>query len=155
MKKCSSCSKLKTYDNFYIRKNGSYRGQCKACLSDYYHRRYIALAHSSRKVLHQASLTWQREHPDVIRNRHLKRKYGITLTERNTLLEKQDHKCAICLEEENDRRLQIDHDHITGKIRGLLCSRCNVAIGLFLDNPDFLILAAAYLNTTHEARVKG
>lgn len=63
----------------------------------------------------------------------------------------QDGRCAICREEETAtargrvRSLAVDHDHETGAVRGLLCSRCNTALGLFRDNPALLLEAIAYL----------
>ena len=53
--------------------------------------------------------------------------------------------CAICLEEnDSDRKLAVDHDHVTGKIRGLLCNRCNTALGAF-DHDDLLQTVGEYL----------
>jgi len=63
-------------------------------------------------------------------------------------LEKQNGKCAICKAEKYDRlgrRFAIDHCHDTGKIRGLLCSQCNVALGMFKDSEEVLENAIKYL----------
>lgn len=59
------------------------------------------------------------------RNNYLLRKYGITEEQYEQILEAQAGKCAICLKKPRTRRLAVDHNHKTGKIRGLLCSRCN------------------------------
>jgi hypothetical protein len=61
------------------------------------------------------------------REYHLKRTYGITLEQYNELLERQGGKCPVCLRHESEfpRKLAVDHNHITGEIRGLLCSYCN------------------------------
>lgn len=61
------------------------------------------------------------------REYHLMRTYGITMEQYDELLEKQDHKCAICQKHENQfkRKLHVDHDHHTGEVRGLLCYHCN------------------------------
>lgn len=65
--------------------------------------------------------------------------------------EEQGGECAICDAEipavSEDRYLSacVDHDHKTGKVRGLLCWDCNVGLGKFLDNPDLLVSAAEYL----------
>ena len=79
------------------------------------------------------------------RNKLYLTRYGISLEQYNELLEKQDNKCAICLVSQSDlsRRLDVDHNHITGEIRGLLCSSCNVAIGkLNVDSGNELLYAA-------------
>ncbi len=67
--------------------------------------------------------------PDYTPSRvsHLRRRYGITPTQYNELLEKQDGRCAVCRKpaEEFNKRLAVDHNHKTGEIRGLLCTYCN------------------------------
>ena len=73
---------------------------------------------------------------------------NITLEEYENLLKIQDSKCKICQRNKNDLSvaLAVDHDHKTGKIRGLLCSSCNQGLGLFLDSPLLLKNAINYLN---------
>lgn len=78
--------------------------------------------------------------------------YGITDLEYRALLEKQHGKCAVCGNGETQmgnggkvRNLGVDHCHDTGKIRGLLCHNCNVAIGHAQDDPALLRRMAAYL----------
>lgn len=80
----------------------------------------------------------------------LKYKYGITSEEYTTLLTEQDNKCGICRcpggnGTKESPRLCIDHDHTTRQVRGLLCSTCNRAIGLFKDDPLVLRTAANYI----------
>lgn len=82
------------------------------------------------------------------RKAHLKAKYGITLEEYNEKLQKQNGKCAICQgTETHDKHgvLAVDHDHKTGKIRDLLCFKCNAALGGFNDNKIILQKAIKYL----------
>lgn len=96
---------------------------------------------------------------DPISLREMKRKvfikstYGITINDYNRMLEEQDFECKICgkkhQEEPAQHRLHIDHNHITGKVRGLLCKRCNTAIGAFDDNVPRLYNAIHYLLTTN------
>lgn len=73
------------------------------------------------------------------------RKYGITVADYEQMLEKQCGVCKICNQHRDAQRLAVDHCHKTGKVRGLLCSRCNKALGAFGDNPDRLASAIAYL----------
>jgi hypothetical protein len=82
----------------------------------------------------------------------IKRIYGITEKEYNEMLNNQNNVCSICLQSERRKahngnvcNLSIDHNHKTGKIRGLLCHDCNVAIGHFDDNSETLERAIKYL----------
>lgn len=88
------------------------------------------------------------------------RRYGLTPEEYDKLLAEQGGVCAICGLPEYviDRRkgkprcLSVDHDHVTLKVRGLLCGRCNRTIGHFEDNPAVLARAAAYLQKAAEGK---
>jgi hypothetical protein len=73
----------------------------------------------------------------------LNQKYGITREKFDILFVLQKGKCAVCNQSSNS--LVVDHDHVTNQIRGLLCSNCNLAIGLFKDNPEIVASAEAYL----------
>ncbi len=72
--------------------------------------------------------------------------YNMTVEEYAALLAEQGGVCAICREAcSSGKRLAVDHDHTTGKCRGLLCMRCNTAVGLMRDDADLLLAAVAYL----------
>jgi Recombination endonuclease VII len=77
----------------------------------------------------------------------IRKQYGITLDQYNQMLADQNHKCAICGNEDEveGRKLAIDHCHKTGKVRGLLCGKCNRGLGLFYDNLELLQNAISYL----------
>lgn len=77
-----------------------------------------------------------------------KKKYGLTREAYDALRQRQNHSCVICNRHESElkKKLQVDHDHATGKVRGLLCYGCNVAIGMTRDRPDILRLCAIYLD---------
>ena|SRR3990167_3656992 len=78
---------------------------------------------------------WQTLNPDNERANRLKRNYAMNLTEYESLLKQQKGVCAICGNiNKSGRRLAVDHCHATGKIRGLICHRCNVAIGQLGDS---------------------
>jgi len=74
------------------------------------------------------------------RDNHLKRLYGISEEEYDNLLVSQDFRCAVCREESKtlgkNARLHVDHDHLTGRVRGLLCYACNIAIGFLEEDPE-------------------
>lgn len=80
-------------------------------------------------------------------------RYGITRDDFREAWYRQGGKCAICHQPERTARnhlLSIDHDHLTGRFRGLLCSHCNRAIGLFQDDPEVIDAAARYVRETRE-----
>ncbi len=76
----------------------------------------------------------------------LRRKYGLTLSDYNDMLAKQHGRCAICRDPFHNKP-GVDHDHVTGRVRGLLCTFCNTGIGLFRDDPTRLRSAIEYLET--------
>jgi len=77
------------------------------------------------------------------------KKYGITGEEFREILEKQGIRCPIC-NRDISKNLSVDHDHITGKIRGLICNNCNLSIGNAGDSPDRLRAMADYLERNKE-----
>lgn len=82
---------------------------------------------------------------DCCKSRDMKALYGITLQDYNTMFDEQDGVCAICFAPPNRNRFNIDHDHSTGEVRGLLCWRCNVTLGKVADDPELLRQMANYL----------
>lgn len=76
----------------------------------------------------------------------IKKLYGLSRDKYHVLVDSQDSKCAICAKHfKNNFNLHIDHCHTTGKVRGLLCNKCNQAIGLFGENVAKMRLAIEYL----------
>ncbi len=77
----------------------------------------------------------------------IKRQYGITYEEYERRFEATNGKCEICEEalERGRGKHALDHCHETGQLRGFLCSKCNMGLGFFRDNPELLITAAKYL----------
>ena len=134
--KCTVCKEEKSLLEFPMRKThrpGKPVSQCTACRVAY-NKAYRAK--NKTKVL------------EIERKSKLKMTYGITVEQYDALLSKQDGKCAICAAKKPGGRTKmffIDHCHSTGKVRGLLCMRCNTGLGLFLDNPKFLLNAISYL----------
>ena len=79
---------------------------------------------------------------------YLLRRYGLTADDFTQMLEAQGGRCAICGTSEfqgQGKSAHVDHDHITGKVRGLLCHHCNTALGAFGDSPEILLEAITYL----------
>ena len=88
------------------------------------------------------------------RNSYLKKKYNISNEEYYSLYNKQNGKCAICFQcieiilnkrGNNSNSCHLDHDHKTGKIRGMLCHSCNNALGHFKDNTKIMLQAVKYI----------
>lgn len=96
---------------------------------------------STRSCVHCMSL--REIAPETRKGYWLKAKYGLSLAEYDTILANQNHECAICGSKE---KLHVDHNHETGKIRGMLCHSCNVSLGHFRDDVNVLRRAIEYLN---------
>lgn len=95
------------------------------------------------KLALQARLRYNRDNQKELDRIRLN-KYGISGEEFRTILKKQGHKCPIC-NRDITKNPSVDHDHITGKIRGLICNNCNLAMGNAEDSPDRLRAMAYYL----------
>jgi hypothetical protein len=80
-------------------------------------------------------------------------RYGLTLAEHQAMLDEQQGKCLLCGAPPNPNgvraasRLHVDHDHVTGMVRALLCNGCNRGIGYLRDSPEFLRVAADYIES--------
>ena len=85
---------------------------------------------------------------------HLKRRYGMSLLDYDALLALQGGVCAIC-GKKSKRRLGVDHCHSSHKVRGLLCSKCNVGLGNYDDDTDRLRAAIAYLERSRREPTSG
>lgn len=87
------------------------------------------------------------KNPEQIENRRLLNLYGISLEEYNQQEQDQNECCALCGNHKSidKRRLAVDHDHVTGKIRKLICRRCNNALGCANDDPVLLRKMAEYI----------
>jgi len=81
---------------------------------------------------------------EINRNYNYLRKYGITIENKEKMLEKQNYQCLICQKIINISAA-VDHDHETGEIRGILCLNCNFGLGNFMDNIQLLKNAIEYL----------
>lgn len=75
-------------------------------------------------------------HPGYVRNASLKFRYGITQLDYDRFYQVQSGRCKICKRHQSELKtsLCVDHNHITGKIRGLLCRRCNLVLGVYENN---------------------
>ncbi len=161
MKRCNKCGVLKPFADFYrmAGMRDGYRNDCKACNLAAQARRYRANPEANRARVRE----WQRTHPERVaekaaayrasgakslasRKSHLKRQFGLTLEAYDAMLREQGGVCRICgRTPKQGRVLHVDHDHVTGRLRALLCFTCNNALGDFADDPDWLRAAARYV----------
>lgn len=94
--------------------------------------------------------SWEERHQEHRRNYNrmvsLRKLYGMSLEEYENIMERQDGGCAICGRKPGSKRKHhVDHDHETGKIRGILCSQCNTGLGMFSDDIEKMKTACIYL----------
>ena len=140
-KKCPRCKK-----KFPIEEFGKSSYYCKSC-AYFYTKRW----RESNPRWKESQKEYRKKAVDSIRNRYLKRTYDITLNDYHDMLKKQNYKCAICGSEDAKNMYKagtfcVDHDHETGKVRGLLCDLCNVGLGKFRDSSVFLSKASLYIS---------
>ncbi len=128
---CTRCKKTKPVGEFYVYKARKIQRVCKEC--DKAHRRKAARKYRVRETTAQRK--WQ-----------IKNTYGLTLEQYDQMFEEQSGVCKTCGKVNRDgRRLYIDHNHETGKVRGLLCHRCNSLLGFVKDDTAILQNIIAYL----------
>lgn len=136
-RRCNVCGKDKDLEEFHkdSRKKYGRRHYCKLCAIDYQkmyrNGNYVPTVKEKRAT---SSL-----------ERRLKKSYGITLVEYNELIARCGNKCEIC--KEPIEIPYIDHDHKTGKVRGILCPQCNFGLGNFVDSIELLKAATEYLES--------
>jgi len=109
---------------------------------------------ANRKRFNENKARSAKNNPNSCRNIQLRNKFGITLDVYNKILEGQNGVCAICKDEcLTGRQLAVDHDHKTGKVRGLLCMECNIGLGKFKDSSELLSKAISYLQKTIDTTI--
>lgn len=142
---CARCGLWKPATEFQRDNNSSSGlfGYCRSCSVEYSRQwRQANPDKMSEYVKRNRARYPQREH--LYRRARLK-KLGLTPETYDALLAAQGGVCAICHRRPSRRRLSVDHNHNTGKVRGLLCAQCNHAIGLLAEDVGRLASAIAYL----------
>lgn len=126
-------------------KNGAILG-CAPCLREKARQRMAEIRAIDPEPNRLAAREYRKKNPEYHRAAGLKKNFGITVEQYDKMAAAQDNACAICRgHNPSGKRLGVDHDHSTGKIRELLCSRCNTALGQLRDQPGLCRLAAEYL----------
>lgn len=154
-KRCTGCDEVKSLDDFAAdgRKRDGHQSRCRPCQAAEgrarsAQRRAAQGLAPLRKLppRHERDAAWWKEYHLAT---YLKSRYGITIDEFQAMQEAQEGVCAICREVCIQKaRLSVDHSHTTGKVRGLLCGRCNMGLGLAKDEADLLDAMASYLEAT-------
>ena len=129
-KVCSKCGKEKELSEFNKRKQilGGLARNCRECVNEYQRARF-----HKRRVY------------------HIQKKYNLEWNEYLSMLDAQDHLCAICrVEPLTPYYTHIDHNHDTGEVRGLLCKSCNQGLGHFRESISSLGNAIKYLRSYDE-----
>lgn len=162
---CSKCKIDKSQEDFEFRKDRQkYRNKCRQCsnldskLRRKYNpenekKRYHATYDKYKDRKKRRRLIYNNENADKLFEYSLKRKYNITKDFFDLMFNDQQGKCAICKNPETAlhkqsgkvRRLHVDHDHKTGKVRGLLCTRCNMALGYLKENKEYVLNLLKYI----------
>lgn len=147
-KKCATCGEVKPASEYYTVGRGvaTLRPHCKPC-----HKAKRQAAYEARGGV------------DASYEQLIRREYGITLDDYNAQLRRQAHRCAVCRRPETARskrtgelrRLSVDHDHVTGRLRGLLCHRCNILVWAMEDNHTTLHAIEAYIEAFRAAVAAG
>lgn len=164
VKRCCACRQVLPVACFS--KNASSRDGLQIRCKDCKRRQAAEYRERNRELLRRRQIKWRLDNPDKVleserkrdpatRSQHakknrLKQKYGLTPEQFEAMARAQHFLCAICRQSPCDipggrGLLHVDHDHETGRVRGLLCVNCNVGLGYFFDTPALLREAAAYL----------
>lgn len=163
MRTCKDCNQSLPLSSFYLNKQTSkktgttttyYYTRCKQCIKPH----TAKLPSRQPQVRNEYMQGWRDKNSDKLydrnRNGYLLKRYGMTAEEYSTLREHQNYRCLICDTHEDEvlsvgkhshTKLYVDHDHNTGKVRGLLCQSCNTLLGTAKDNISLLYKSIEYL----------
>lgn len=108
-----------------------------------------------KEEIKEQSKIYCKEHKKEIEQSRVLRVYNCTLEQIDQMLVDQDHNCALCGNSLQEGKRCIDHDHITGKVRGILCSRCNIRLGHFesiYNDTEICKKTLSYLGLSEETK---
>ena len=164
---CNSCKTWKPF-NCYAKSKGGVMGLsavCRKCENEKARERYVrndilsrrkeqkSVYDKERRERLRAEGKLKKPDPETQREQRMKREYGITIKDYENMIEAQNNQCAICFapgEAERNGKLVIDHCHTSGKVRGLLCNKCNLLLGHANDTIERLERAILYLSKRGE-----
>lgn len=104
---------------------------------------------ANKELISQKAKAYRKANPDKVRSQELVQKYGIDLEQYNKMLAEQNNVCFICKQSETikGQSLAVDHCHTTGKVRHLLCSRCNTSLGSLKEDTSIAEALVEYIKT--------
>lgn len=150
-RRCAICKKILPLSNFSPNsKKGKAQYYCRLC----HRNRQRVWRENNRDRCNAYMKKYYRENKTKISIRGKCKVYGITKEEYLEIFRKQNGKCRICrvLHLELTRGLYVDHDHETGKVRGLLCNKCNWLLGNCGENTKILERAIQYIRSSYSMR---
>jgi hypothetical protein len=142
---CKRCGIKRNNTMFYKRLEKEAR--CKPCVSELRKAKY---QENSNKIIARVT-RYRTENPEKIRETKLKQAYGVDMAWYNAKHKEQNNSCAICKEPETFiwrgkvPRLAVDHDHLTGEARGLLCKACNTSLGAIKEKIETALNMVEYI----------
>jgi hypothetical protein len=146
MNVCKRCDKIKSRDNFY--KSLDKEARCKECVSEIRREKYS----ENKEVILSRVRKYRTENPEKIRDTKLRQAYGVGTEYFNAKLLEQGGVCAGCKRHVKtvwrgkEVNMPLDHNHTTKAPRGVLCNKCNRALGLLEENIQTLQNLADYIN---------
>ena len=158
MKLCTGCDTEKEESAFSrnARTKDGLNPRCKACHKAYYDANKERLQENIRryhkendKKIKAKQRAYDRNHSEMHFHAQLKRNYGLSPEDYQAMFVEQEGRCYICRQ---NVKLNVDHDHETGKVRGLLCTACNSALANLKDSLDSLHRAVQYLERSNNER---
>jgi hypothetical protein len=144
MPSCSRCLQILPISSFHkdSKKSGKLRSDCRKCRNSY--RRKFRQQNKAQFAEYEGTEVFKQK----TFAKNLRKNYGLSVEDFEKMEAKQDGKCAVCLRPEfhkTKKRLSVDHCHTTGQIRGLLCHRCNVVLGLVNEDLRIIESVTQYL----------
>lgn len=157
MKTCTKCKEVKKIEEFNKdkRKKDGLTCHCKSCVRAYTLQSRLYTDLDYRNTM---AKKWKLANPQKVRAQWIQQIYKLSWDTYEYLFYEQSGACAICSTplklhagiEHGVEVAVVDHNHTTGKVRGLLCTKCNTALGLLKDSPSILHRAQIYLETNNE-----
>jgi hypothetical protein len=136
---CPRCREIKDIKTEFstMKVRSGIASHCKLCTT--------ALAKSAPSANPERKRKYYGKYKTRQRDVYLKNKFGISLVQYNDMYQVQKGRCAVCRNKQKGKVLAVDHDHKTGRVRALLCSLCNFAVGAIKDSPELALKMAEYL----------